>query len=231
VTKGNGVRDCQLGTVRFRSTTYGQTQPEAYLRSYSLKDGFHIYLQFNKTTTVYLQCSRLPMLLAHNHAARSLCCTGLQPPFNAAARLPFNAAAYNHAACSLCCTGLQHRLPSMQRLTTTQHAPFAATANRGTTALQTALPRAPFAATANRELPAVCARRKSCLPFLPPAVLVRRISRKRALPADRPRLIYSCSLATPLLPAHWPSPADHRPATPSQCCCCPAHPTSAAVHL
>jgi hypothetical protein len=45
------------------------------------------------------------------------------------------------------------------------------------------------------------------------------------LPVDRLHLIYSCSLAAPLMPAHWPSPADYRPATPSQCCC-PAHPNA-----
>jgi hypothetical protein len=87
----------------------------------------------------------------------------------------------------------------MQRLTTTQHAPFAATANRGTTALQTALPGAPFAATANRELPAVCARRKSCLPFLPPAVLVRRPTDPALyIAAVRPRLY--CRLTGPVQP-------------------------------
>jgi hypothetical protein len=54
------------------------------------------------------------------------------------------------------------------------------------------------------KLPAVNCPPNNCQPSLPA---------EKALPADRPRLIYSCSLATPLLPAHWPSPADYRPAT------------------
>jgi hypothetical protein len=87
-------------------------------------------------------------------------------------------------------------LPLCCSLTTTQHAPYAAPANRGNTALHANRTASDFQRqccclanrgslcmlhcrlplccadvacrkTACRELPAVCARRKSCLPFLP----------------------------------------------------------------
>jgi hypothetical protein len=41
------------------------------------KPSFQVYLQFNNTTTAYLQCCRLPMLQAPNNAAGSLCCCTL----------------------------------------------------------------------------------------------------------------------------------------------------------
>jgi hypothetical protein len=61
-----------------------------------------MYLQFNITTTAYLQCCRLPMLQGPNNAAGSLCCS----------RLPTSG---DTAQGSLCCS-----------LTTMQHAPYAA---------------------------------------------------------------------------------------------------------
>jgi hypothetical protein len=65
-----------------------------------------MYLQFNNTTTAYLQCCRLPMLQAPNNAAGSLCCS----------RLPTSGdTARGSLCCSLCCS-----------LTTMQHAPYAA---------------------------------------------------------------------------------------------------------
>jgi hypothetical protein len=83
-----------------------------------------MYLQFNNTTTVYLQCCWLPMLQAPNNAAGSLCCS----------RLPTSG---DTARGSLCCS----RLPLCCSLTTMQHAPYAAAGSQ-----QVAIPyEAPYA--------------------------------------------------------------------------------------
>jgi hypothetical protein len=101
-----------------------------------------MYLQFNNTTTVYLQCSRLPMLRQAPNKWRYR------------TRLPM-LLDYNNAACSLCCS----RLPTSGDtargslcclLTTMQHAPYAALLVQrcrlptcGDTALQVASYEAP----------------------------------------------------------------------------------------
>jgi hypothetical protein len=74
-----------------------------------VRHGFQMYLQFNNTTTAYLQGCRLPMLQVPNNAAGSLCCS----------RLPTSG---DTARGSLCCS----RLPLCCSLTTMQHAPYAA---------------------------------------------------------------------------------------------------------
>jgi hypothetical protein len=129
-----------------------------------------------QTSNKWRYRKRLPMLLAHNHAARSLCCACQPWQYRTANRT---------ASGSLQCCGLQPRsmlpllrlqtvalphckphckwLPSMLRLTTTQHAPFTAPANRGTTALQTALQVAPFNAAAYNH--AACSLYCACQPW------------------------------------------------------------------
>jgi hypothetical protein len=88
------------------------------------KHSFQVYLQFNNTTTAYLQCCRLPMLQAPNNAAGSLCCslpTMQQAPYAAAgslyaarlqqcSKLPLlhasNMWRYRTQCCCLCCSRL-----------------------------------------------------------------------------------------------------------------------------
>jgi hypothetical protein len=78
-----------------------------------VKHGFQMYLQINNTTTAYLQCCRLPMLQAYNHAACSLCCSRLPNKWRYRTRLPM-LLDYNNATCSLCCS----RLPNKWRYRT-----------------------------------------------------------------------------------------------------------------
>jgi hypothetical protein len=115
VIKGNGVRDCQLGTVRSRLTTYDRTQPEAYLHSYSLNTAFKcIYSLIIRQPPIYnvagCLCCRLPtMQQAPCAAAGSQQCSRLpvlqQAPnkWRCRTRLPM-LLDYNNATCSLCCT-------------------------------------------------------------------------------------------------------------------------------
>jgi hypothetical protein len=137
VTKGNGVRDCQLGTVRFRSTTCDRTQPEAYLRSYSINTAFKcIYSLIIRQPPIYnaagclccssnkwLPAAMLPILLASNKCSRLPMLQ--QAPYAAAANmwryrtaggsLPTcgcNAACYTTSRLPLCCS-LCCRLPTV----------------------------------------------------------------------------------------------------------------------
>jgi hypothetical protein len=149
-----------------------------------------------RTASGSLQCcTRLPMLLDYNNAACSLCCTDVAV---SSSMLQLPTVAIPH--CNWLPTML-HEAPSMLRLPTCGD-----TARGSLCCLITTMQHAPYAAPMLLavKLPAVNCPPNNCQPSLPA---------EKALPAVRPRLIYSCSLATPLLPAHWPSPADYRPAT------------------
>jgi hypothetical protein len=111
VTKGNGVRDCQLGTVRSRLTTCDRTQPEAYLRSYPINTAFKcIYSLIIRQPPIYnaagCRCCRLP--------TRRDTALQVAPHGDAAASLYCNAAAAYDAMLqplALCCRLAEYCLP------------------------------------------------------------------------------------------------------------------------